>query len=392
MKLSPEIKQFIENHASDDVKKLALQSKRYPDIDMQFVIRQIEGLQIAKNKIPTWYANSDIIYPKHLSLEQASSEASARYKMKLCEGNSMVDLTGGMGIDFSFLASRFEKSIYVEQQAELVDIAAYNMPLLGLKTSEVIQDDAISYLERMAKVDFIYIDPARRSSDGKKTVLIEDCTPNLKEIDLLLEKKATTVMIKLSPMLDISLAAKSIRNITDVHIISVNNECKELVFIKRERSDATIMIHCVNIFSDKTDVFSFSKDDEEALNIEHTSKLGKYLYEPNSSIIKAGGYKSIATRYSLQKLHPSSHLYTSDTLYSNFPGRKFEIENSATLNKKDIKTHLSNLSQANITTRNFPLSVAEIRKRTKLKDGGDIYIFATTLADEKKILILCKKV
>lgn len=392
MILSSDIKQFVEKHENDDVKALALQSKRYPDIDIHFAIRQIVGKQIAKNKIPTWYKNNDIIYPKHLSLEQASSEATARYKMQLCEGKSMVDLTGGMGIDFSFLATRFQKSTYVEQQQELVDIAAHNMAALELRNAIVIQGDSTSYLAEMEKVDLIYIDPARRDSAGKKAVLIEDCVPNLKDIDDVLEEKADTIMIKLSPMLDISLAVKTIKHIVDIHIISVNNECKELVFVKKSGINQSPTIHSINILNNnQTDIFTFSKENEEQLVIEYTNEAGKYLYEPNSSIIKGGAYKSVAKRFSLQKLHISSHLYTSDTLYSDFPGRRFVIENTITLNKKDIKTYLSGISQANITTRNFPLSVQEIRKRTKLKDGGDTYIFATTLADEKKILFLCKK-
>ena len=392
MILSSDIKQFVEKHENDDVKALALQSKRYPDIDIHFAIRQIVGKQIAKNKIPTWYKNNDIIYPKHLSLEQASSEATARYKMQLCEGKSMVDLTGGMGIDFSFLATRFQKSTYVEQQQELVDIAAHNMAALELRNAIVIHRDSTSYLAEVEKVNLIYIDPARRDSAGKKAVLIEDCVPNLKDIDDALEEKADTIMIKLSPMLDISLAVKTIKHIVDIHIISVNNECKELVFVKKSGINQSPTIHSINILNNnQTDIFTFSKENEEQLVIEYTNEAGKYLYEPNSSIIKAGAYKSIAKRFSLKKLHISSHLYTSDTLCSDFPGRRFVIENTITLNKKDIKTYLSGISQANITTRNFPLSVQEIRKRTKLKDGGDTYIFATTLADEKKILFLCKK-
>lgn len=392
MKLTPDIKKFIKEHESDDIKKLALQSKRYPEINIPFAIKQIAGKQIAKNKIPSWYNNEDIIYPKHLSLEQASSEVTAKYKANLCCGKSMVDLTGGMGVDFSFLAHRFEKATYIEQQQKLAEVAAHNMIALGLEHAYIRNDDSVRYLTEMDKVDLIYIDPARRDSVGRKIVSIEDCTPNLKEIDNLLDKKAEMTMIKLSPMLDITSALRDLKNITDIHIISVNNECKELVFIKGRPQITKTIIHAVNIrHNDIIDMFSFSKQDEDILAIKYTSQLGKYLYEPNSSIIKSGGYKWVTEKYLLEKVHVNSHLYTSDRLISDFQGRKFEIVDIFTLNKKDLKEHLSNIHQANITVRNYPLSVEEIRKRTKLKDGGDVYIFATTLADEKKVLILCRK-
>lgn len=391
MMLSMDIKQFVKEHENDDINKLALQAKRYPTVDIPFTIRQISGKQVAKQKIPTWYENEDIIYPKHLSLEQSSSEATAKYKARLVDGESMVDLTGGMGVDFSFLSVRFSKATYVEQQEELAEIANHNMAMLGLRNVLIKNEDSVSYLQQMEKTDLIYIDPARRDSIGKKTVLIEDCAPNLIQIDALLNEKSSTTMIKLSPMLDISLATKAITNIAEIHVISINNECKELLFIKKQTYSFLPTIHCINIVNDRIDQFSFSKEEEEQTSITYSDRLKKYLYEPNSSIIKAGAYKSVARQFTLDKLHVSSHLYTSDSLINEFSGRKFEIEAIFSLNKKDIKEHLSNLSQANITTRNFPLSVDEIRKRTKLKDGGNIYIFATTLADEKKVLILCKK-
>lgn len=391
MILSSDIIQFVRKHENDNINELALQAKRYPTIDIPLAIRQIAGRQIARLKIPTWYKNENLIYPKHLSLEQASSEATARYKADLIKGESMVDLTGGMGVDFSFLSTKFQNATYVEQQPELAKIANINMGMLKLGNVQIKNEDGTAYLQKMEKVNFIYIDPARRDSTGKKTVRIEDCTPNLIEIDHLLNTKSDISMIKLSPMLDISLAIKAINNITDIHVISVNNECKELLFIKRQSHSSPPITHCINIMNTLTHIFSFSKEEEEQTTILYTNRLKTYLYEPNSSIIKAGAYKSIAKQLGLDKLHVSSHLYTSDNLIDSFPGRRFEITTIFSLNKKDLKEHLSSVSQANITTRNFPLSVDEIRKRTKLKDGGDAYIFATTLADEKKVLILCKK-
>lgn len=391
MKLLPELIQFVKEHEKENVHTLALQAKKYPEMDMELVVRQIAGRQIAKSKIPFWYSLDNIIYPKHLSLEQSSSEQTALYKASLYLGSSMVDLTGGMGVDFSFFASKFLQSTYVEQQPELVGIAAHNFDVLTLNNVNIICRDGLEYLRTMSKVDLIYIDPGRRDNAGRKTVRIEDCTPDILEIEDLLEEKADIAMIKLSPMLDISLALKSLKNISHVHIISVNNECKELLFIKDKTGDRT-RFHCVNIQNSRTDIFTFYKDEEESVKTNYGLNLGKYLYEPNASILKAGAYKRIAEFFELDKLHISSHLYTSDILEEAFQGRIFLIFNTLTLSKTDIKTYFSNIKQANITTRNFPLSVQEIRKKTGIKEGGDIYIFATTLADEKKVLIVCKKI
>lgn len=390
MNLSDQIVHFVNLHEGSDVHSLALQAKQYPDIDMQTAIRQISGRKIAKEKIPSWYANDRIIYPKHLSMEQCSSELTARFKASLCNGKTMVDLTGGFGVDCFYLSKSFETAVYVEQQDELADIAAYNFNVLDRNRLTVVNADAIEYLTSMSPTDLIYIDPARRDNTGKKTVLIEDCTPNILDIETLLEEKSLQTMIKLSPMLDISLALKSLKGVSDVYIISIGNECKELLFIKKGESESTTY-HCVNIHHEKVDQFTFDKETEENISLTHTPQVDKYLYEPNAAILKAGAYKSIAEAFSLNKLHPSSHLYTSDILHDDFQGRKFIVEGICSLNKKELKTHLKNVKQANITTRNFPLSVQEIRNKTGLKDGGDIYLFATTLADEKRVLIICRK-
>lgn len=393
MNLNPELISFVREHEKDDIRTLALQAKKYSHIDMESAIRQIQGRKIAKDKLPTWYGSEQIIYPKHLSLEQSSSEQTALYKASLCQGNSFVDLTGGLGVDFSFMSQGFTQATYVEQQTELTDIALINFETLGLTNTSVVNQDSVSYLGNMSAVDVIYIDPARRDTVGKKTVLIEDCTPNLLEIGELLEEKATRqIIIKLSPMLDITLALKSLKGVTDVHVVSVNNECKELLFVKDKRvGERPILFHCVNIRGDKTDTYTFTREDEESAKINYRSNVGKYLYEPNASILKAGAYKSISQTFSLDKLHVNSHLYSCDVLVEDFNGRIFLINNMLGFNKKDIKEYLSKIERANITVRNFPLSVQEIRKKTKIKEGGDIYIFATTLADERKVLLVCEK-
>jgi hypothetical protein len=388
--ISAALNEFVKEHENDDIRVLALRATQFAEIDIQLAIRQITGRRIAKEKIPSWYINENILYPKHLSLEQCSSEKTARYKADLVDGDSMLDLTGGMGVDFAFLATKFKQAVYVEQQSELTEIAVHNFKELGLNNVTVKNTDALSYLQETSPVDLIYLDPARRDMAGRKTVSIEDCTPNILELNDLLSEKSKLTMIKLSPMLDISLALKSLSDISDVHIVSHNNECKELLFIKRKTNNATLY-HCVNIQKEKTDIFSFTKKQEEETAIGYKPQTGKYLYEPNTSIMKAGAYKYLSAYYNINKIHPNSHLYTSDSFIPDFQGRSFIIENICSLNKKDMKQYLQNMKQANITTRNFPLSVQELRKKIGLKDGGDIFIFATTLADEKKVLLICKK-
>jgi len=391
MSLTPLLKRFVEEHEADDIHTLALQASRYPDIDMELAIRQINGRKVAKEKIPSWYASQDILYPKNISLEQSSSEATARYKASLCGGTSMTDLTGGMGVDISFMAQRFQSATYVERQADLAEIAAHNFEALGLTNITVVNAEAEDYLAEMPAVDLIYIDPARRDNAGRKTVSIEDCTPNIMEMEDALEAKAENVMIKLSPMLDISLALKSLRKVAAVHVVSIGNEVKELLFVEQRTDVQDVVIHCVNLKGDTKEVFSFTKKDEDNASIAYATQMGKYLYEPNAAILKAGAYKSIATAFDVEKLHVSSHLYTSDTLI-DFPGRRFTIDKVYSFNKKDIKELVTSIKQVNITSRNFPLSVEDIRKKTGLKEGGDSYIFATTLFDGKKVLVVGRKV
>lgn len=384
---------FISEHENDDVRTLALQAKKYSDVDMSFAINQISGRQVAKHKIPTWYNNKAIVYPKHLSMEQCSSEYTAQYKAALVEGMVLLDLTGGLGVDFSFLAPKFQKAVYVEKNTDLVALAQHNLTVLGLDNFQVVNDDGVSFLENYNIVaDTIFIDPARRDDVGRKTVLIEDCTPNLIELDDLFNQKAQKVIIKLSPMLDISRSIRSISNVAEVHILSLSNECKELLLVKQQ-IDKEPVIHCINIVANnRIEKFSFSKQEEDRAMVTFTDTLDRYLYEPNTSIIKGGAYKIIAERFDLKKLHVNSHLYTSDSLLADFPGRVFEVEKYFSPTKKEINVQFKDIKQANISARNYPITVAEIRKQTKLKDGGEYYIFATTLSNEKKVLILSKKV
>lgn len=387
--LSDRMRQFIREHQQDNVHTLALQAKKYSDIDLPTAIVQIAGRQLAEHKIPSWYATDDIIYPVHLPLEQCSSEITAKYKASLLQGETLVDLTGGFGVDCAFLSAGFQQVTYVEKQKELCEIAVHNFATLGLHQITVQNQDSTAFLEEMPPVDCIFIDPARRNEQGRKTVLISDCEPNVEKLENLLLRKARRVMIKLSPMLDLSLALRSLPHTCSVHILSVQNECKELLLIL-EASEATeqIPIHCINFTLKGTQTFIFTLEEEKGAEGIYTDTVRNYLYEPNASILKAGAFRSVACRYHLEKLHPNSHLYTSNTKTEEFPGRVFRVEQSF-CNQKEIARKVK---KANITVRNYHLSATELRKRTKIADGGDIYLFATTLANEKKQFILGEKV
>ena len=407
---------FIQKHRFDDVKKLAF-APCPPDVDLSFALSQIAGRQAVKNKIPSWYEIDNIIYPKHLSLEQCSSEATAKYKASLVKGDSLVDLTGGFGIDCAFLSQQFKSGVYVEQSDELCEIARNNFKTLGFNHIQIVHGNSIDYLKTVQKVDCIYIDPARRDSSGGKIVAIQDCEPDIIELKEQLPNKAGTVMIKLSPMLDISSALQSLSETSEIYVISVDGECKELLFIlnsgflaslgmtlspfgggrgrrhwlgrllcNSERSEET-HINCINILKNGTiQHFSFFKQEEQC-TVNYTSEVKNFVYEPNASVLKAGAYKSVAFRFGLEKLHPDSHLYTSDKLIEDFPGRIFKLVSVSSFNKKEIRENLKSIEQANLSIRNFPCSVDELRKKLKLKDGGNTYLFATTLSDERKVLL-----
>lgn len=401
IQISPETQLFIREHSSDDVRALALQAKKYPDIDMPTAITQIAGRQVAAEKIPSWREMEEIWYPKHLSLEQCSSETTARYKARLFQGDSLTDLTGGFGIDCSFLAAGFKSATYVERQEELCEIAAHNFPILNLNHINVRNEDGVAYLQTMSPVDCIFLDPARRNEHGGKTVAISDCEPDVAGLEELLLSKAKRIMVKLSPMLDLSLALKEPKHTQEVHILSVSNECKELLLLLGQEAPTEqappeeIPIRCANLFTkgaQEEQHFAFTREQEQHSQCTYTDSLGDYLYEPNASLLKAGAFRSVAAAYSVRKLHPNSHLYTSDTFIGNFPGRIFRIVNQCSFNRKEAKESLADLKKANVTVRNFPATVAELRKRLHLTEGGDTYLFASTLNDGRKVIIRCEKV
>lgn len=381
---------FIGQHRCDDVRSLALQAKRYPGVDMREAVVQIEGWQLACVKLPAWSATAGIIFPPKISMEQCSSEPAARYKASLLRGARFADLTGGFGIDFSYICCGFDEAFYIERNERLCDIARHNFSLLGLDHAAVMNGNSEKLLESLPQLDWIFVDPARRDGDGRKVVALSDCEPNVVELEELLLEKSANVMIKCSPMLDIKLACRQLRNVSAVHVVAVNNECKELLFVLERNKCESLPVHCVNILKDGVQEFVFEQREEASVVIGCCSEVGRYLYEPNPTIQKAGCSRVIASRFGISKLHPNSQLYTSDVLVDDFPGRVFEVTDVLGFSKNEIKK-VQSLQKANITVRNFPESVQQLRKRLKLSDGGDSYIFATTLSDERKVLILCNK-
>ena len=429
---------FIRQHQDDDVRQLAFLGSKYPEVDMPFALDQIRGRKMARVKLPRWASLDGIIYPPHISMEQCSSESTALYKAELAArllglpassfGIEMkaeneiefVDLTGGFGVDFSYIAARLGvKSMYVERQAHLCEAAKENFGRLGLKNAivkngdgiEVLhsflpkKDDAastddslgitydqpLSLLKTNLGLKIIFIDPARRDDAGNKVVSLKDCTPDVTVLQEEMLSKADYGIIKLSPMLDWHRAISELSHVREVHIISVNNECKELLLVLSARNmDGNLRIYCIN------DAQSFVCDelDMESSQVKiapSTLEEMQYLYEPNASLMKAGCFGVLSGRYDARMLSKNSHLFVSQAPIEAFPGRSFRIIAVSSFNKKELKRHLSGITKANIATRNFPLSVAELRKRLKLKDGGETYIFATTLSDDSHVLVITEK-
>lgn len=474
---TPELVAFVAQHRNDDVRKLAFLADKYPTIDFPFALNQVAGMQTASTKLPTWADKEGIVYPPHISMEQCSSEPTARYKAELaqrlsndylqnkkrtsvkdnqscakdelllakdngtCVENNgkitetsfptLIDITGGFGVDFSFMAQGFNAT-YVEQQPHLCEIALHNFPRLGLNNAKVVNGDGVDYLHTLQFSTIIYLDPARRNAEGGKTVAIADCTPNLLAIKEELIQKSGYTIVKLSPMLDWHKAVRELNAeaniVREVHAIAVKNECKELLFVL-SKGDAPLRFYCAN----DGKIFSFNEQDEaqlqlsdpllkgsnklsplsnklsedsnelsplsdlllqtkaEPLQISDAPLIPQYLYEPNSAIMKLGGFAPLSARYGVKAVSQNSHLFVSVDPIDDFAGRSFRIRTITSMNKKELRKALSRITAANITVRNFPLSVADLRKKLKLKDGGNIYLFATTDVANNHLLIVCEK-
>jgi 16S rRNA G966 N2-methylase RsmD len=357
-------KAFIKNHLNDEVTSLLLQAKKYPNLNIPDLVWQIKARQKAKTKLPEWFDNEDIIFPKMLSVEQSSSEITAKFKANLVKGETIIDLTGGMGVDIAYMSKNFKNAVYVEQNADLSEIVNYNFEQLGIEKVTFIEGNSIDFLEtETINYSWIYLDPHRRDDTGNKVVSLQDCEPNILEIKDFLFTKTDNILLKASPMLDINLAISELQNVVNIYIIAVENEVKEILFHLQKGYQNEAEYHAVNLPNDS---FTFKKSEEKDAVIKMGSPQA-YLYEPNATILKSGGFRIIAQRFDLQKIAPHSHLYTSNDLVENFPGRTFKIEGVCKLDKKEISKYLSE-NKANITIRNFPLSVKQIREKLKLSE------------------------
>ena len=511
--------EFIQEYREKDTRQLALQSARFPDVDMPYALDQIKGWQTARRKLPTWAACDGIVYPPHLSMEQCSSEPTAQYKLNLamewscriessefrvesserevesselrvenserevessefrvensegevnnfssgqpatlnsqlstlnpqpatlnsqlstlnCHASRMTDLTGGFGVDFSFTSCAFASATYVERNAQLCHMVEHNLPLLGIDNAKVVCADAVDYLSTLDMQTMIFLDPARRDQHGAKTVMLADCTPDVVQLLPQLLKKSRFTMLKLSPMLDWHKAVEDLQGtVREVHIVSVGGECKELLLVLSEEIESELKVFCADLEaggsgeaglsggSSSSSCSSFSSEPSfprtpsspsapshpstpslsaslfvyapgsscPAPNSKLKTQNSKFLHEPNASIMKAGCFDELAAAYGVSPVSRNSHLFLSAEPVDGFPGRSFSIERVTTLNKRELRQALAGIEKANIATRNFPLSVAELRKRLKLKDGGDVYIFATTTAEDEHLLLISHK-
>jgi len=394
---------FIRQHANDDVRKLALQGCKDAEVDLPMALQQIAGRQTAKKKLPTWAEADGVIYPPHLNMEQCSSEQTARYKASLItsKGDTYVDLTGGFGVDFYWMSQGFKHRYYIEQNAELCAIAEHNFEVLGLE-STVCCCDTATFLADMPHADIVFLDPARRNEHGGRTYDIRDCTPNVLELLPLLLENANKIILKLSPMFDWRKAVNDLKYVSEVHIVSVANECKELLLVLQQQVTDSPTITCVNddsvfkvVSSKETDGFPAGNQwflSRKPMVSPQETNVTEYLYEPNASIMKAGCFAEIEQQYPARQLSTNSHLFLSSVEITDFPGRRFQIQSVSSMNKQELKSSLSEIKQANIAVRNFPLSVEQLRKKLRLKDGGDIYIFATTVGNNQHMLYICRKI
>ena len=415
--------EFIREYRERDIRQLALQANRFPDVDMLYALDQIQGWQIARRKLPKWAACDGVIFPPHLSMEQCSSEPTAQYKLNLAmewttlnselstqncrrqqfktqnskfkTSTRMTDLTGGFGVDFSFTSCAFAAATYVERNEQLCHIVEHNLPLLGLDNATVVCADAVEYLSTVEPQTMLFLDPARRDEHGAKTVMLADCTPDVVQLLPKLLEKSRFTMLKLSPMLDWHKAVDDLQGtVREVHIVSVGGECKELLLVLSTVVESELKVYCADLSTASAPLSLFvytPGSSAPVVNSKFKTQNSKFVHEPNASIMKAGCFDELAAAYGVSPVSRNSHLFLSDEPIEDFPGRSFVVECVTTMNKGELRKALVGIEKANIATRNFPLTVAELRKRLKIKDGGDVYIFATTTAEGEHLLLISRK-
>ncbi|SFS29686.1 class I SAM-dependent methyltransferase [Lutibacter maritimus] len=385
--LHTEVQDFINSNLKTDITKLILKGSPFQNVSIQEIAAQIVSKNKCETKLPTWFSTENIYFPNKLNIEQTSSEITATYKANLVSGNTLVDITGGFGVDAYFFSHKVKNVTHCEINSELSEIVTHNYQQIKVTNIETKNNDGLAFLtEKNQKFDWIYTDPSRRNDTKGKVFLLEDCLPNIPKNLELLFNHAESILIKVSPILDITSAIRELNFVKEIHIVAIENEVKELLFILKKDYIKAIEIKTMNFNKNGNQKFDFIFNEDS--NVTY-SEPKKYLYEPNSAILKAGGFYQISKKLTIDKLHPHSHLYTSNELV-DFPGRTFKIEHCISYDKKLIKKLIPS-KKANITTRNFPESVEQIRKKTSLKDGGNQYLFFTTNYNDKLQVIICTK-
>lgn len=387
--LSEEIQDYINKNLEVSISQLALQKNPFPDLNWKEILNQIEAKIKAKEKLPTWFSSKNIIYPSKIALEQTSSEKTALYKSNLIIGEKIIDLTGGFGIDSYYFSKHFKQVIHCEHNSELSEMVKHNFSQLNAENIECISGESESVLETLnEQFDWIYIDPSRRNEAKGKVFMLRDCEPNVPDLLDFYFNYSSKILIKTAPLLDLTAGLKELKNVSVIHIVALENEVKEILWEIHQGFEGNPKIKSINLTKNNEENFEF-KLNETSIKINY-GEPEKFLYEPNAAIMKSGGFDEVAFQFNLTKLHPHSHLYTSDEKI-DFCGRVFEITTVFPYQKKEMKLHLEN-KKANITIRNFPETVEIIRKKWKIKEGGNVFTFFTTDLKNNKIVLLCTKI
>jgi len=388
--LSPDVRQWIAQNTGADPSRLAFAKNPFPEIDYKILLNQVAARSRARHKLPTWFENPGMVYPSKVSVEQTSSEATAGYKSHLISGETLIDLTGGFGVDDFYFARTFREIVHCELNSELSDVARHNFTELGAANITCEAGDSSGILERLnRRFDWIYIDPSRRNDAKGKVFMLADCLPDVPGLLDFYFQFSDNILIKTAPLLDITSALSELKFVSGIHIVAVENEVKELLFFIRKDFNSEIEIAAVNLLKDSCSTFKFNLPE-----IHQTAEIGyplTYLYEPNPAIYKSGAFDLVAIRFGLKKLHKHSHLYTSDNVIEDFPGRTFRILSVHRYDKANVKQFLQG-SKSNVAIRNFPESVEKIRSKWKIADGGENYTFFTTVHPNDKMFLLCAKI
>ena len=387
--LNIDIQDFINNNLNSDISSILLKGTSFLNVKSKEIVEQIESKKRCEKKLPTWFNTQNIYFPNKLNIEQTSSEVTAQYKSSLINGNTIIDLTGGFGVDCYYFSKKFNEVIHCEINKQLSEIVSHNNKIFSSTSIKTVNCDGIDYLlSNKATYDWIYIDPSRRHDSKGKVFFLNDCLPNVPEHINLVFEHSKNVIIKTSPLLDISVGVNELKFVKEIHVVAFDNEVKELLWILEFNYLDDIEIFAVNLKKSGDEKFSFKLNSEINTEAIYSEPLN-YIFEPNAAILKSGAFKSVSKQLNIFKLHKNTHLYTHEFLI-DFPGRRFKIENIIPYSKQNIKSLVH--KKANITTRNFPETVSQLRKKFNINDGGNTYLFFTTNIKNEKIVLICSKI